>query len=598
MTRSESGNTSQGPPNLLALAVWCGLLTGTVALGVQLGLLVLARLSSPSPLGLEVGWLNAPLVDAAFFGGVGIAFLALSRWPRVVSFRVAAFTLSFLAFLSLLFLIPGIASYSLVLLAGGAAVQASRLMNTHKLSLARGCRLTLPWLLFLGVGSAAWGLGIPRILEARGRSALPIPRPGAPNVLLIVLDTVRAESLSAYGFKEPTSPWLEQFARSAVTFNHALSTSPWTLPAHATLFTGRAPHELSADWESALDHTYPTLAEIFAARGYLTGGFVANYDYASGRTGLDRGFLSYDDHTAIKNIAGHTYDSRSRTSSSFGRLGTSRVRRILDNLGHKNAPALNREFLKWLTRREERPVFAFLNYYDAHSPYRSPNSYDAKFRSDGDPRTQARLDAYEGCIAFLDDQLRDLFRELEQQGFLRNTLVVITSDHGEQFGEHGLARHGNSLYRPVLEVPLMIALPESVPGGTRVDNAVSIQDVPSTIVDLAGITLPERMPGHSLKRFWADQTGHTAQPVLSQVSAAIRQPRWLNSAGPMVSVVENGLHYIKNFGRNKEELYDFINDRGELRNLVGSPESAAWLSHFRSRIEPATTAMTLPEVSQ
>lgn len=598
MTRSESKNTSQGPPHLLVLAVWWGLMTGTVALGVQLGLLGVARLTSPSPLGLEVGWLNAPLVDAGFFGGVGLAFLALSRWPRLVSFRVPAFTFSLLAFLSLLFLIPGIAVYSIFLLAGGGAMQASRLMNTHQRALDRVCHLTLPWLLFLAVGSAAWGIGAPRIVDARGRSALPTPRSGAPNVLLIVLDTVRAESLSAYGFEEPTSPWLEQFANSAVTFDHALSTSPWTLPAHATLFTGRAPHELSADWESALDSTYPTLAEIFAARGYLTGGFVANYDFASGRTGLDRGFLSYDDHTAIKNIAGHTYDSRARTSSSLGRLGPPRVRRILDNLGHKNAPTLNREFLNWLTRREERPVFAFLNYYDAHSPYRSPNSYDAKFRSEGNPRDQARLDAYEGCIAFLDDQLRELFQELEQNGFLRNTLVVITSDHGEQFGEHGLARHGNSLYRPVLEVPLMIALPGSVPGGARVQDAVSLRDVASTIVDLAGIKLPEPIPGQSLKRYWSNQTVDTAEaaPVLSEVSAAIRQPRWLNSAGPMVSVVENGLHYIKNFGRNKEELYDFVNDRRELRDLVNSPEAASWLPHFRSRIEPTTNATTLLEV--
>ena len=596
MTRSESGSTFQMSARLLLLqAVWWGVLTGTVALAVQLGLLGLARQTSPSPLGLEVGWLNAPLMDAAFFGGVGLALAVLSRWRRLVSWRAAVLTFAFLAFLSLLFLIPGMAFYSVVLLAGGAAVQASRIMNRHQAAWDRVCRQTLPWLLVLGAGSAGWGVGAPWIAEVRARTALPTARPDAPNVVLIVLDTVRAESLSAYGFHEPTSPWLEQFATRAVTFQHALSTSPWTLPAHATLFTGRAPRELSADWESALDDTHPTLAEIFAAHGYLTGGFVANYDYASARTGLDRGFHSYDDHTAIKNLAGHTYDSRARTSSSLGRLAIPRVRRILDNLAHKNAPALNREFLRWLGRREERPVFAFLNYYDAHSPYRSPSFYDTKFRSDGDPRIQGRLDAYEGCIAFLDDQLRDLFQQLDRSGFLRNTLVVITSDHGEQFGEHGLARHGNSLYRPVLEVPLLIAFEGSVPRGIRVQDAVSLRDVASTVVDLAGIDLPGGVPGQSLRRYWTNEGAELPKsaPVVSEVSAAIRQPRWLNSAGPMVSVVENGFHYIKNFGRNSEELYDFVNDRRELRNLVGAPDAASWLSHFRLRIGPPAAA-TIP----
>jgi arylsulfatase A-like enzyme len=262
------------------------------------------------------------------------------------------------------------------------------------------------------------------------------------------------------------------------------------------------------------------------------------------------------------------------------------VRRILDNLGHKNAPALNRELLDWLAGGGDRPFFAFLNYYDAHSPYRSPDSYDAKFRSGGDPRTQNRLDAYEACIAFLDDQLRELFDQLEQTGFLRNTLVVITSDHGEQFGEHGIARHGNSLYRPVLEVPLVMAFPGSIPAGTRVRDAVSLRDIASTILDVTGIEPPGNIPGQSLKRYWTRNAAEAVDrtPVVSEVSAAVRQPRWLNARGPMVSIVDNGFHYIKTFGRNREELYDFANDRDELRNLVDTPDGAVWLPRFRLRL--------------
>jgi arylsulfatase A-like enzyme len=603
VTLSEPKSTLQARWGLPMLGIWCGLLTGTIALGVTAALVAFSRWTSPSPLGLEVGWLNAPLVDAISFGLVGLAFyVAAWRWPRLASFRTAAFALSFFAFSSLLFLIPGLAWYSLLLLAGGCAVQVARFTNTRQAALARVCRVTLPWLLLLAIGAAAWDTGGPWIADTTGRKGLPPASPGAPNVLLIVLDTVRAESLSAYGFEEPTSPWLERFAKDAVLFEHALSTSPWTLPSHGTLFTGRAPRELSTDWESALDGTYPTLAEIFAKHGYLTGGFVANYDFASGRTGLDRGFLRYDDHTAIKTLVGHTYDSRARTSSSVGRLGTATMRRIMDDLGHKNAVSLNGEFLNWLSGRNDRPVFAFLNYYDAHSPYRAPERYDAPFAaSSEDVRGQTRLNAYESCIAFLDDQLQQLFQQLGQSDFLRNTVVIITSDHGELFGEHGVSRHGNSLYRQALEVPLVVALPGSMPGGTRVSEVVSLRDVAATILDLTGIEPGDRIPGKSLRRYWTrevlDATARP-EPALSEVTAAVRQPRWLNSKGPMISVVENGLHYIKNFGRNEEELYDFLNDPRELRNLIDSPEAASQLPPFRARIGPAATASTSLEVSQ
>jgi len=585
------------------LGLWCGLLTGTIALIVQFGLLGIAHLTSPSPLGLEVGWLNAPLIDGAFFGGVGfMLYFAASRLRWLVSFRTVAFTLCFLVFVSLLFLIPGIAEYSVVLLAGGAAFQASRAMTTHQAALARVCRLTLPWLLVMAIGSATWNVGGPWVAEVTGRRALPAASTQAPNVLLIVLDTVRAQSLSAYGYEEPTTPWLERFAKNAVLFEHALSTSPWTLPAHGTLFTGRMPRELSTDWESALDGAYPTLAELFAARGYVTGGFVANYDYASTRTGLDRGFLRYDDHTGLKGVFGHTYDSRTRTSSSFGRIGTARMRRILDAWSRKDAPYLNREFLNWLAHHDERPAFAFLNYYDAHSPYSYPDSYDAKFRSKRTgARGEDRLDAYEASIAFLDDQLRDLFQQLDRPDALRNTVVIITSDHGEQFGEHGVARHGNSLYRQVLEVPLLVAFPGVVPAGERVGEAVSLRDVAATVLDLAGIDSAEKMPGQSLRRYWADRAverREPLEPIFSEVSAAIRQPQWLNSNGPMVSVVENGLHYIKNFGRNKEEMYDFLNDPAETRNVIDAPRGQSRLPHFRSRIGPDAIAGALQEVSR
>lgn len=587
---------------LLTLGVWVGLLTGTLATGVHLALIAVARLNTRAAFGSEVGWLNAPLVDGVLFGGLGAALsIASSRFGRLVSFRMGVFTLAFVSWMSLLFLIPGLAVYSVVLLAAGAAAQTARRVDAQHSRVLHACVLTLPWLMAMAMGSAVWNLASPQIVGLRGRSALPPASSDAPNVIMIVLDTVRAESLSVYGHNEPTSPWLERFAKDGVLFERAFSTSPWTLPAHGTLFTGRIPRELSTDWESGLDRTHPTLAEVFASHGYLTAGFVANYDYASARTGLDRGFLRYDDHTAFKSIFGHTYDSPTRSSSTIGRIAPSWVRRLLDDLSHKNAPALNREFLDWLRSQPDRPIFAFLNYYDAHSPYRSPSQYDARFRSAASSgRGQGRLDAYEACIAYLDDQLRDLFTKLEGNGFLRNTIVVITSDHGEQFGEHGVARHGNSLYRHVLEVPLIIAHPGHLPGGMRVPQTVSIRDIAATVLDLAAIQPPKPLPGRSLARYWMDTPGsaRTDDPVVSEVTTAVRQPSWLNSDGPMVSIVEHDFHYIKNFGRNEEELYHVLSDPRETRNLAASSMGNAWLPHFRSRVGPITVVDAFLEVSR
>src|SRR5687768_18215461 len=170
-SQSERGVHSASLP---ILAVWCGLLTGTLGLAVQGVLVAFAQLTSPAPMGLEVGWLNAPLVDAISFGLLGIGLYGVARrWPRVVSFRTAAFVLSFLAFLSALFLLPGLVWYSIVLLAGGCAVQFARFINIRQGALVRVCRLTLPWLLFVAVGSAAWNPSVQWIRDPTGLKAQP-----------------------------------------------------------------------------------------------------------------------------------------------------------------------------------------------------------------------------------------------------------------------------------------------------------------------------------------------------------------------------------------------------------------------------------------
>ena len=215
----------------------------------------------------------------------------------------------------------------------------------------------------LAVAATSWGWD--RYLEVSAKTKLPPSSPDAPNVLMIVLDTVRAQNLNLYGYHRPTMPKLEQIAKTGVFFEQAVSPAPWTLPSHASMFTGRHPHELSADWTTPLDATYPTLAEILYQHGYVTAGFVANKIYCSYESGLNRGFMHYEDYLVSP--------GQLIRSSALGREITNNLDlrqrfKYYDDLGGKSAERLNHDFLSWLSRQEQGPFFAFLNYFDAHNP--------------------------------------------------------------------------------------------------------------------------------------------------------------------------------------------------------------------------------------
>lgn len=190
--------------------------------------------------------------------------------------------------------------------------------------------------------------------------------------------------------------------------------------------------------------------------------------------------------------------------------------------------------------------------------------------------------AYDGSIAWLDSELGKLFEALGARGRLDNTIVVVTSDHGEQFGEHGLMDHGNSLYRPLLEVPLVIVWPGRVPAGVRVDTPVSLRDLPATITDL--VFGQPTLPGRSLAGLW-DDSSMIPSPLLSELQEGIRSPEWLPVArGDLESLVVDDHHYIRN-GDGREELYDLSADPEERRDLVGSEAAGPRLAILRARLE-------------
>jgi len=551
-------------------------------------------------------WVAVRIVTLSARGG---------RWRITFSFtqtHAVVFALAFLGVLTPLFALPTLDSRASLLLATGVAVQSARLVGARPAAFAAMARRTLVWMvaLVLALGVGTWSRE--KLAERRQLAQLPQAPAGAPNILLLVLDTVRAKSLSLHGYQRPTTPQMERLATRGVVFDRAFSTSPWTLPAHASMFTGRFPHEHHADWLTPLDATYPTLAERLAGRGYVTAGFVANTLYGSRVHGLDRGFIHYEDFpVSLGQLV---------INFSLGRKVANRewLRRLLrsDKVLNRDTAAQTRTaFLRWLPRKQSRPFFAFINFFDAHEPYLPPQPFDTAFgprrqtgqfvhtavdafrlRSDrmSPEARQTELNAYEGTIAYMDEQIALLCDELARRGLLQNTLLIVTSDHGEQQGEHDLFSHGNSLYLPLLHVPLLIVFPGRAPAGLRVHEPVSLRALPTTILDLIGLSDPVTFPGSSLAGYWnrgSDNNRLASEVVLAEASRhEFGQARWYPlMKGNMRSLVSGRYHYIVN-GDGSEELYDFESDPDETKNLAGVTTLSQLISRFRIELQSMRAA--------
>ncbi len=594
---SKSRNAELSPREVVLLAVWFAMLTGYIELG-QLGYERFVRgqfLFLPK----DVLWLT-PVINSVFFLLAALMLLALSRrWRSIISCRGAVGVYLFLAFSCLLLMYHRLHGVAALLLAAGLAVQLSRWLARRGPGLLRIVRRTVPAMAAV-IGLTASGLHLSRLLmEQRALRGLP-PSAAAnqSNVLLIILDTVRALNLSLYGYGRPTTPHLDRWAKRGVRFEQALSTAPWTLPSHATLFTGRWPHELGVGYDEPLNDRYPTLAEVLRERGYVTGGFVANKKYCGWETGLQRGFVHYEDYRlALGEILRGSALSRAIISND-------RLRNLLDwhqLPDRKDAREINERFLAWLNGSNGRPFFAFLNYFDAHGPYLPPAPYAYRFGPKR-PRhnvglwpqekpwtaeaIQTELDAYDESIAYLDSRIGELLDTLERHGHLRNTIVVITSDHGEEFGEHGAMAHGHDLYRPSVHVPLILLYPARIPPEGSVSAPVSQRDVPATIMDLLGDDAGQ-FPGRSLTRLWngtADSSATASDTLRSELQYAHNLPdRYAVSKGDMEAVVFGGLRYIRN-GDGTEELYDFHRDPWERRNLTGQEDDQT-VQRFREALK-------------
>lgn len=463
----------------------------------------------------------------------------------------------------------------------GAGIRVVSLVaarHDQSLALARRTTLVLGSALAVvaGISEGWWALA-----ERRAVRALPAASAESPNILFLLLDTVRAASLGLYGYGRPTTPALERLAQRGVVFDRAIATAPWTLQSHASFFTGRLPHDLSPDFLTPLDGAHPTLAEVLRDHGYLTAGFAANHAYVSWETGLARGFIHYEDYR----ISAKQVLQSSELGQVLSDWGSQLILRANDRSA---APVENAALLRWLPRAQSsgRPFFAFVNYLDAHLPYQTPWEWERRFATPGPGRHI--VDHYDAAVAYLDDAIGNLVAALEARGTLRNTVIIVSSDHGEQLGEHGLEDHGNSLYIQLLHVPLLVVgVPGgTVPAGTRVADPVSLRDLPATVLSLAGVP-QSPIPGRSLQRFWTGGGGAAAGRADSVLVAEVARhpsgahhPSWRNGRGPMTALFRAQDHYIKN-PDGREELFDYWLDTNEERDLAGTPEGTGLLPAFR-----------------
>lgn len=576
--------------HFLIIGLWIGLLTGFAeVLVLTLKLYVIGEFLT---LSRHAVWM-APLVDAILFLLIaGFLLLIRSRFPRIISLPLLVGVLSFLGVVALLLPFRQIHLAATMLVAAGAGVQLSRLVKGREERLYRFARRSATGFAALTALLTVATIAREKLSE-RSVAGLPAARPGSPSILLIILDTVRAWNMGLYGYDRPTTPELEKWASGGMVFNRVMATAPWTLPSHASMFTGRYPTELATNWNTPLEKDPATLAEVLSERGYSTAGFVANYRYTGWETGLGRGFAHYEDyHITLGEMLRSAALTNSAHKTLASKLGLPPLR---PRVGAEN---INRWFLRWLEAKERnRPFFVFLNYLDAHDPYDPSPGFQQKFapgeRGDRPPdgehvseqAAQSELRLYDAAIAYLDSAVGGLLGELDRRGELDNTLVILTSDHGEEFAEHGILGHAASLYRPGLEIPLVISFPGRVPAG-RAERPVSLRNLAATILDLSGNPDP-RIPGNSLRAHWeesADTGGRDT--LLSHIRKLINQPDWWPaSGGDLLSIVAGRFRYIRNEETGREELFDFEVDREERQNLVDTPEGRAELPGFRRMVQ-------------
>lgn len=568
----------------------------------------------------EILWIS-PVVDLILFLLVALLIAAVAFVaPRVPGLRVLVFVLSFLAFRDLLSLTGRLQRYAILVLAAGVAVAMVRWFARNEVKVLRACKISLPWLVaglilvFVAVN------GGKKLWEQHELGQLPPAATGAPNIVVIVVDTLRADHVSSYGYNRPTTPEMDRIAAQGVAFDSAIATSSWSLPSHASLLTGRYVFEHGVGnvepepwlgWgDKGLGGRF-TLGEELGKRGYRSGAFSANRTYFSRDLGFGRSFIHFEDyfHSAgdmfVRTVYGREFARR-----YFLRSEKSQITRTLRRLGmeslldqdaegsgssggaygiRKRGSVVNEETLSWIDRDRERPFFVFLNYFDVHSPYGAPRSYPEPAWSQN-----GLIDKYDDGVKYADDHIAELMKGLENRGLAANTLVIITSDHGESLDQHGLPYHGHGLYRELIRVPLIFWYPGHIPEGVRVSVPVTNSAIPATVIDLLRGGPVENFRGPGLDAAWNGANSVTDWPSpLSELAQNIfltKQDRSIDPdiptavSGSMKSLVTPQWHLITH-EKLGDQIYDWKQDPAESHNLIHTPQGAAAAADLHGNME-------------
>jgi len=453
----------------------------------------------------------------------------------------------------------------------------------------------------------------PFLLEvAYGQSgALPGASPASgvkkrPNIVLIVMDTARAANMSLYGYKRQTTPRLQEFAHDAVVFQNAISSAPWTLPAHATLFTGLPSYLHFATNSDNMEYPpvplaehYDTLAEILHSNGYKTGAVVANTAVLSPKFGLSQGFEFF--WWGKVKTASLFIDSVFRgISSYFPSISIDFINTICGLSDLNNAACINQVSLSWIKNHTltKRPWLLFINYMETHGTTYLPSPFSDMFSvlphqnyilrnpATGlpkrlDPRfVEEKCGWYDNEMACLDFEIGELLNRLKECKLYNDTLIVVTSDHGELLGEHEDFGHSYWLYQELLHVPLIVKYPQGKNGGQTSGKAVQNSDIFAEILEQAGIALPPDIMGQPFA-----MVDHLI------FSEAERNPKWAkkwsvkykykHNLKAIYSKVFNHLKLIHS-DNGKNELYDICMDSGEKNKLIDSNKTATILGELEN----------------
>ena len=348
--------------------------------------------------------------------------------------------------------------------------QKGKTATTAKPRIRRATLLTVAALLILaGVVVGTVLLRRSAVQTASGTVLGHLPRgvrPDQLNVLLITLDTTRWDRIGAYGDGAAATPNLDRIAGEGVLFEQAIAAAPLTLPAHSTIFTGMLPprHGVRDNGGYVLDAKHVTLAAALKESGRQTGAFVGAF-VLDGKFGLDSGFDTYFDK----------FDVSKRRSVSLASISR-RAGQVVDNA------------MPWLEQQASRPFFAWLHFYDAHSPYEPPEPFLSRFRDR----------PYAGEIAYVDSQVGRILQWLDTRQLTERTIVIVIGDHGESLNEHGEGTHGLFIYEATTRVPFIVRTPYSGIHGRRVPGVVRSEDVMPTVLELVGRRPVEGMDGRSL----------------------------------------------------------------------------------------------------